>query len=197
MLKKNILSLLLVVAVPALFMAFMGDTDMTEAKREYIKKMWDQSGHANVASEAFVHWDEDVPRLVSTGCAKCHSTEGLQQFLIDGSVHTAVDLDVLEAAGKKNSIRCEACHTDENGTALRDASNVKFISGKEFEIAEPGAVCMQCHQGRQSKASVDGLIAGAGNLTLDTPSSSLRFQNIHYKPAAATQMGTLAQMGYE
>jgi len=197
MLKKNILSLLLVVAVPVLFLAFMGDTDMTEAKREYIKKQWDQSGHANVTSEAFVHWDEDDPRLVSTGCAKCHSTEGLQQFLIDGSVHTAVDLNALEAAGKKNSIRCEACHTDENGTALRDASNVEFISGKEFEIAEPGAVCMQCHQGRQSKADVDSRIARVPGIADDTASSTLSFRNIHYKPAAATQMGTLAQMGYE
>ena len=62
MLKKNILSLLLVVAVAALSIAFMGDTDMTEAKREYIKKKWETAGHADVTSEAFAHWDEDDPR---------------------------------------------------------------------------------------------------------------------------------------
>ncbi|MFC2157377.1 hypothetical protein ACFLT9_06025 [Acidobacteriota bacterium] len=197
MLKKNILSLLLVVAVAALFIAFMGDTDMTKAKREYIKKQWDQSGHANVASEAFVHWDEDDPRAVASGCAMCHSTEGMQQFLIDGSVHTAVDLVALEGAGKKNSIRCEACHTDENGSALRDASAVTFPGGASFTIAEPGAICMQCHQGRQSKADVDSRIAGAGNITDDTTSSRLSFRNVHYAQAAAVQMGTFAQVGYE
>lgn len=197
MLKKNILSLLLVVAVAALFMAFIGDTDLTKAKRDYIKTQWDKSGHADITSEAFVHWDEDDPRAVSTSCAKCHSTEGLQQFLIDGSVHTAVDLTAVEAAGKKNSIRCEACHTDENGSALRDASAVTFPGSAEFEISEPGAICMQCHMGRQSKADVDSRIAGAGNITDDTPSSKLSFRNVHYKPAAAVQMGTLAKVGYE
>jgi len=195
--KYKVFSFLLVAVVAALFLASTSNDSMQEAKRDYIKTLWMQSGHADVSSEAFHHWDEDDPRAVSTSCAKCHSTEGLQQFLIDGSVHTAVDLNALEAAGKKNSIRCEACHTTDEGGPLRNASALKMPSGKEFEIKDNGAVCMQCHQGRESKASVDARIAGVPGIGDDTPSSKLSFRNIHYAAASASQLGTFAQSGYE
>jgi len=103
----------------------------------------------------------------------------------------------LEAAGKKNAVRCEACHTSDRGGSLMDASDLTFPSGANFTIDTPGAICMQCHQGRESKVSVDSRIAGAGNIGPDEVSSRLSFRNIHYFPAGATQMGTLAKAGYE
>jgi hypothetical protein len=49
--------------------------------------------------------------------------------------------------------------------------------------------CITCHQGRESTTSVNAAIAAGGN--------QVRFRNIHYLPAGATKMGTLAKGGYE
>jgi len=55
---------------------------------------------------------------------------------------------------------------------------------------------MECHQGRESKVSVDKVIADAA-VDLDTVSDQLSFRNIHYYAAAASKYGTLAKGGYE
>ena len=39
---------------------------------------WFRSAHANAASEAFSHWDDDGE--VSASCATCHSGEGFRDF---------------------------------------------------------------------------------------------------------------------
>jgi len=47
---------------------------------------WKSSGHADATAEAFVHWDEDDPAVVSEGCAKYHSSYEYQDLLgVDGS----------------------------------------------------------------------------------------------------------------
>jgi hypothetical protein len=201
MMKKPIFLFTLTLVVVAFALVTVNATQdrpdriRTMDQYDYIYAKWMESGHAHAEGEAFIHWDEDGE--VQTSCAKCHSSEGMQQFLLDGSVHTAVDLNTLAAAGKKNAIRCEACHTSERGGALLDASDVTFPSGANFTISTPGAICMQCHQGRESKSSVDARIATAGAIGPDTVSTRLSFRNIHYFPAGATQMGTLAKTGYE
>ena len=53
---------------------------------------------------------------------------------------------------------------------------------------------MLCHQGRESKASVDKLIAG---IAPDAQSDKLRFLNVHYFAAGATLFGTEAKGAYE
>jgi hypothetical protein len=55
---------------------------------------------------------------------------------------------------------------------------------------------MLCHQGRESKASIDRLIAGAG-VAADAQSEKLRFINVHYFAAGATLFGTEAKGAYE
>src|SRR3990172_631579 len=55
---------------------------------------WSGSGHADDTAEAFNHWNEDDPAVVSASCAKCHSTYGYQDFLgVDGSEFGVVDAD--------------------------------------------------------------------------------------------------------
>ena len=59
------------------------------------EELWASSGHADETDEAFLHWAEDDPPVVPTRCAKCHSTQGIQDFYgVDGSAAGTVDADV-------------------------------------------------------------------------------------------------------
>lgn len=150
---------------------------------------WMGSPHADAASEAFRHWDEEDPAEIPVECAKCHSSTGYLDFLgADGSEPGAVDMVVAPGT----VVDCVACHNDV--TTVMDS--VTMPSG--LVIADLGSEsrCMECHQGRESKMSVDQAIADAG-VDLDTVSEDLGFLNIHYYAAAATKYGTLAKGGYE
>ena len=47
---------------------------------------WQGSGHADVTTEPFRHWDADDPAEVPTTCAKCHTSAGYQDYIgADGS----------------------------------------------------------------------------------------------------------------
>jgi len=170
--------------------------NMDKAAFETIQEsLFTDSGHNDLTSEAFTHWDEDDPAVVPSSCAKCHSAGGFEEFTDTGAVANSHE---------PGSLTCETCHTDvENGTPKVFAS-VTFPSGitVKGELNEDGThqplghegICMNCHQGRSSGPSV---MAGLAGLPLDTPSSSIRFSNIHYFPAGAILYGTLAKGGYE
>ena len=152
--------------------------------------LWASSAHADAEAEAFVHWDEDDPAEVPTGCAKCHSTPGYLDFLgADGTAAGTVD----NAAAIGTTVTCITCHSE--ATAVMD--NVVFPSGAEVTGLGDEARCMQCHQGRESTVSVNEYIAEAGVTDEDTVSEDLGFQNIHYFAAAVTQFGGLAMGGYQ
>jgi hypothetical protein len=148
------------------------------------------SGHADATAEAFRHWDEDSPAEVEQACAKCHSTPGFQDFLgVDGSAPDVVDAP----AAIGTTVECVACHND--ATIAKDS--VTMPSGLVLTGLGAESRCMECHQGRQSKVSVDQAITDSGAADDDTVGEGLGFLNIHYYPAAATKYGTLAQGGYE
>jgi hypothetical protein len=90
-------------------------------------------------------------------------------------------------------ITCEACHNE--ATIIMDS--VTFPSGIEVTGLGDESRCMQCHQGRESGASVDEEIADANVAHDDDPNASLGFKNIHYLAAAATQFGGEAKGGYQ
>ncbi|MBN1261168.1 MAG: polyheme membrane-associated cytochrome C [Anaerolineae bacterium] len=138
-------------------------------------------------SESFVHWDEDEPPVIPTSCAKCHSTYGYLDFLgEDGTAARVVDRE----ARTGSAIYCYACHN----TAAHEMTRVTFPSGAEVAELGPEAVCMQCHQGRQSTLSVREAIAG---LPEDEVSEALGFINVHYAVGAATKMGADVQGAYQ
>lgn len=155
------------------------------------EQAWVDSGHADATAEAFRHWDEESPKEVPTSCAQCHTPTGYMDFLgADGSAAGVVDA----AQPVSNGITCVACHND-SAVAL---SEVTFPSGSIVTGLGPEARCMVCHQGRASGSTVDQAIAtNALTDTLDTVSSELRFINMHYFTAAATQYGTAAAGGYQ
>lgn len=155
------------------------------------------SGHADAAAEAFIHWDTEAE--VPASCAKCHSVSGFLDFAADGKVDAGAPVP-------NTAFTCEACH----GTVVSEMTEVAFPSGAvvTVESAGPSYVCLNCHQGRESKVSVDNRLAGFGeNLDPDAVPAPykndqgndvrLGFLNIHYYAAAATLYGAEVQGGYQ
>ncbi|MCA9977657.1 MAG: hypothetical protein KC413_17985, partial [Anaerolineales bacterium] len=156
-------------------------------------EQWQSSGHADVEAEAFNHWNEEDPQEVPTGCAKCHSTPGYLDFLgADGTEFGTVE----NASPIGTTVECAACHND----VTLGLTSVVFPSGVEVMGLGDESRCMQCHQGRSSKLTVDQGIIDAGLdpvADLDVVSEDVGFTNIHYYAAAATLYGKVAMGGYE
>ncbi len=155
------------------------------------------SGHADVKAEAFNHWNSSDPASVPVECAKCHTSAGFQDFSANGKVGA----DVSAPAG---TLDCMTCHSP----ASKALTSVTFPSGKVIETSRPGeAVCMSCHQGRESKVSVDNQIARFNITDEDAvvqpmtdasgKTAKFGFINIHYFAAGATLYGSQAEAGYE
>jgi hypothetical protein len=209
--KKLLLLTGLLVIAAVILVACGQATDTTPAPTEapavaapempYVED-WQGSAHNDVASEPFRHWDGEDPAEVPTSCAKCHSSAGYQDFLgVDGSQAGKVDAAV--PAAEAQGIQCVACHNA--GTISK--TTVVFPSGAEIKAGDD-VRCMECHQGRESKVSVDEFIAQFGE-DLDPDAVpvpikneqgndvSLGFRNVHYFAAAATLYGSQAHGGYE
>jgi hypothetical protein len=154
------------------------------------------SGHSDAKAEAFNHWNSDGK--IPTTCAKCHSAAGFVDFATNGKV-------TAEVPAPAGTFTCVMCHND----AVEKLTSVTFPSGKVVNTTEEGeATCMNCHQGRESKVSVDKQIADF-NVTTDVDkvvqpmkddqgnNVVFGFRNVHYFAAGATLYGSQAEMGYE
>ncbi|MCP4403523.1 MAG: cytochrome c3 family protein [bacterium] len=151
---------------------------------------WAVSAHADAKAEAFSHWNEDEPREIPIECARCHSTAGYRDFIgADGSPAGQVD----KPAPVGTTVECIACH---NQTGF-DLDRVVMPSGVEISGLGGEARCMQCHQGRASKYSIDEVISQANLPDLDTVNPDFEFINIHYYSAVAAKYGTITKSGYE
>jgi len=212
---KKFLVLLGVLVVLGAVLAACGGTQPTEAGTEaateeapvapipdtpYLAE-WQGSGHADVASEPFRHWDEEDPAEVPTSCAKCHSSAGYADFLgVDGSEAGKVDAAV--AAADAQGVQCVACHN----ASTMSKTTVMFPSGIEITAGDD-ARCMECHQGRESKVSVDAQIEKFAVTDMDAVVAPIKddqgndvrfgFRNVHYYAAAATLYGGMVQGGYQ
>ncbi len=176
-----------VLAVPA-----AAQTAATQDRDDHARKLWQNSPHNDKTGEPFTHWNADGS--IPTSCAKCHSTPGFRDYLgVDGSAADAVN----SPAAIGTTIQCEACHADPEKGITHNRDYVMFPSGAKVTGLGPEAMCMECHQGRSSTPAVDSAIASAGAATDDTPTSKIRFVNIHYFAASASQFGTVAKGGYQ
>ncbi len=166
---------------------------------EAIKPIFAASGHADASAEAFKHWDDATanPDGIPTSCAKCHSEAGFVDFIADGKVDAAVPAPGV-------AFTCTMCHND----AADALTSVTFPSGAVIENLGPEARCLTCHQGRESKVSLDGKLAKFGeNLDPDAVPApykddagkdvKLGFSNVHYFAAGGTLYGSQVKMGYE
>ena len=189
MVKKPQLIIVLVMAILAALIsiaASLGQQTETQSKKSHAEKLWMTSGHADKKAEAFTHWDEEG--AVESDCAKCHSTPGYIEFLQTGTAGS-------QSIG--TTVECEACHSDPETGTLRSRTAVTFPSGITVEPLGSEALCMECHQGRASKTTVDEEIAENASGDDDTVSPDLGFVNIHYYAAASNQFGTFVKGGYE
>jgi len=154
------------------------------------QEQWANSPHNDKTAEAFNHWNEADPMEVPTSCARCHSTPGYLDYLgADGSAPDQVDA----AAPIGTTVECVACHNEVTLTL----NSVVFPSGIDLTNLGDQARCMVCHQGRESKVSVDKAIAANVGEDLDVVNVDLSFINIHYFAAAVTRYGTEVKGGYE
>jgi hypothetical protein len=141
-------------------------------------------GHFAGSEEAFRHWDEEG--AVPSGCATCHSADGLP-FFIEHGVQIEQPLS--------NGFECETCHSDATTFAIYQREEVEFPSGAVVSADDPNVnLCLTCHQGRSSTVQVDQAI---GDQDPDTVSESLRFINVHYFAAGATLFGSETQGAYQ
>ncbi|WP_076449646.1 cytochrome c3 family protein [Roseivivax lentus] len=145
---------------------------------------WFRSAHANAASEAFSHWDDDGE--IRAACATCHSGEGFRDFHgLDGSAAGVVD-GTIDVGGV---VDCGTCHN----AGLADITEITFPSGLVHPVTGVEASCLTCHQGRSAGIDVEEAIA---DLPLDEANAELRFINPHYATAAATWLGGYGASGY-
>lgn len=215
-LKKMLVLLGVLLVVGAVLAACGGTATPTEAVTEPTEEApvapvpdtpyladWQGSAHADVAGEPFRHWDDaaENPDGVPTTCAKCHSTAGYQDFLgADGSEAGKVDAAV--PADQAQGVQCVACHN----AVTMTKTTVMFPSGVEIKAGDDTR-CMECHQGRESKVSVDAQIEKFAATDMDAVVAPIKddqgkdvffgFRNVHYYAAAATLYGGMVHGGYE
>ena len=151
-------------------------------------------GHFAGSEEAFRHWDgEEDGGIVPGRCSKCHSANGLPLLATEG-------VSISQPAA--NGLNCATCHSDLGTYELYTFEDVTFPSGATVSLAldetdETGLksnTCINCHQGRSSASTVDGMIGETGD---DELSDALRFSNIHYFAAGATLFGDDVKGAYQ
>jgi hypothetical protein len=162
---------------------------------------WQGSAHAAVDTEPFRHWDTEDPAEVPTTCAKCHTSAGYRDFLgADGTEASKVEAAI--PAKDSQGIQCVACH---NAVTI-SKTTVTFPSGVTITSGDDTR-CMECHQGRESKVSVDAQIEKFAATDPDAVVPPIKddqgndvffgFRNVHYYAAAATLYGGKTHGGYE
>ena len=174
-------------AVVAAAIAALGGTSAAHAEGKspsHVKlEFW--QGHFNRDSLAFHYWDKakEVPAV----CARCHGADSVPEYLKEGK--TAATPHV------KNAFTCTNCHADMQSYARHAVAKVNFPSGISIDSGNnDGNLCMTCHQGRESTASVNKALAGK---ELDKPDPALNFIHVHYALAGATLYGTQAKVAFE
>jgi hypothetical protein len=142
-------------------------------------------GHFNRDGKAFHYWDKE--KEIPAVCTRCHAVDGLPQYLKEGKT--------TAAAHVKNALACTTCHADMVTYARHTVAKVTFPSGIQVDSGDNDtSLCMTCHQGRESTASVTKALAG---LPVDTPDAKLNFIHVHYLPAGATRYGSDAKVAFE
>jgi predicted CXXCH cytochrome family protein len=152
--------------------ALVVKVDMTRAVRG-------DRGHFDGAGEPARHWDKEG--AVDASCSRCHGGEEGFRFFTDHGV----SIKVLETP---NGLECGTCHTSfGDKPQVLPVASTPFPGGAKLPLPGNDNLCSTCHSGRIGKADIDAAIAA----------NQLKFQNVHYLPAAATRQGNTAKVGYE
>lgn len=142
-------------------------------------EQWAESAHGDVNGAAWM--DEDFKE--NTGCIRCHTATGYKNYITSG---WKLATTTFATADDKTYqvLTCDACHINYNfKNSVRAAKQyvAPYNSGKSpatFPNVGNSNICISCHSGRESGATVLGLA--------DTAMSNTSFKNPHYLAAAAT-----------
>ena len=142
-------------------------------------------GHFNRGGKPFHYWDKQ--KEIPAACARCHAAEGVPQYLKEGKNTPAPHV--------KNAYACTNCHSDMLTYERHRVTKVNFAGGASVDSGHNDTnLCMTCHQGRESTASVNKALSGRA---ADVPDPKIAFVHVHYYPAGATLYGTEARVAYE
>jgi hypothetical protein len=186
-------------------------TQVTVAGLAGMRRAEADFGHFDATSDAYRDWDDDM--MVNTSCAQCHSSEGFKTYIGNVNVSSSGSITEISQTPASPAIQgmpCESCHIDgvfdQAGVAkLRYVKVVVFPSNRTSQVGakkitngaqgtaaeDPSFTCMSCHQGRNSKQTIDDYFAW------NTDSTKWSFQNVHYAAVGAMQYGKDAGVGYE
>ena len=171
--------------VVAMATMFGSGTGWSDEKTEAGVKLEFWKGHYDRGAQPFHDWDKE--KEIPAVCARCHGANSLPEYLKEGKNSPAPHV--------KNGFACTNCHADLLTYERYNVPKVTFPGGFTIDSGHNDTnLCMTCHQGRESTASVNKAIAG---LALDTPDTKLNFLHVHYFPAGATRYGTEAKVAYE
>lgn len=171
--------------VVAMATMFGSGTCWSDEKTETGVKLEFWKGHFDRGSQPFHDWDKE--KEIPAVCARCHGANSLPEYLKEGKNTPAPHV--------KNGFACTNCHADLLTYERYNVPKVTFPGGSTIDSGHNDTnLCMTCHQGRESTASVNKAIAG---LAFDTPDTKLNFLHVHYFPAGATRYGTEAKVAYE
>jgi hypothetical protein len=94
-----------------------------------------------------------------------------------------------------HGLNCATCHDDLTDFSIYEVEWVRFPRGTAVNSGDLSTnLCLNCHQGRSSIATINGAIAGRD---LDAVAEDLEFVDIHFFAAGATLYGTEVQGAYE
>ena len=163
---------------------------------------------AHFAGDTMPFRDWDDTGMVPAGCSKCHSASGLPQFIANGGTlilkGSTLNITGIVSNPSANGFMCSTCHDEANWPNRYTVASVTFPSGKVVSfggkdadgkwVADDNNLCITCHQGRESTASLNAYLAGKDPTTVDP---KISFKNVHYLAAGATLFGNDVQGAYQ
>src|SRR5215217_2942702 len=167
----------------------------------------DDAGHFAGSTMPFRDWDAEGE--VPYGCVKCHTADGLPMFIKNGGTTVVSSTGSTLTTGVSslpisNGFKCSTCHDEANWPNRYAVASVTFPSGKTVSfggkdadgnfVADDSNLCITCHQGRESTASVNAALRGKD---ADAVDPKISFKNIHYFAAGATLFGGDVQGAYQ
>lgn len=154
--------------------------DMSRLVRE-------DAGHFAASRQVWRNWDEDG--VVPVDCARCHSAGGLPSLITSGGYAYPEPVS--------SGLNCATCHDDLATFTTYASEQVEYPNGAVVSFEDSTAnLCLNCHQGRESKLSLQAAIDQSGARD-DDISENLGFVNPHYSVAGATLFGSQVQGAYE
>lgn len=147
-----------------------------------LNKDWAESGHGNVTAKPWTEQDFKT----NTSCIRCHTATGFKNFVFNNFT-TPFPTATWATPGDKSRevLSCDTCHASYDfknsvrKTRPFTAPYNKNLDKKTFPDVGGSNICIACHSGRESMATI---------LAMTTMSSATTttsgFKNPHYMAAA-------------